>query len=419
MANRPAATSILELLTEPNPTVSHPPPKNKSNTPGRGWHFPMQLKVWEDFSSFKILESAFGGDLLREARRGNRVLPQYPIIRPKADCVIRNERNTETLINKWNREIVSAALDPIEREFHPVIWCQGDPPATKEYSQPPPRPKNQRAQPPRKSSTQARRPKPQSLYRLSSDSGSIPWNSPLPDIDSTTVSRCQEMFPKEYKPASKWRSDWMVERELINESGEWETGREGSNLAMPIRQAYSYCIQHMCRYGCILTCHEAFLFRIKPRDKEPTNASQDPKLLRDRLIENGLMEYISIPWGNHRQGDVETHETWTINLALWFLHVLAGNSYEAGWEYGSLKDERLAVPIAVERQHDPTSAVTLEDEGEGDGREDEDDESESIDSDDSDRAAPFDVSQLPKRKRAEDEEEGYHLSFSKRQTLEV
>lgn len=62
----------------------------------------------------------------------------------------------------------------------------------------------------------------------------------------------------------------MAERNLIDESGEWrDESCLNDNFAWPVRQAYTYSIQHMCRYGCILTCNEAFIFRVKPRDEEP------------------------------------------------------------------------------------------------------------------------------------------------------
>ena len=121
------------------------------------------------------------------------------------------------------------------------------------------------------------------------------------------------------------------------------------------------------------------------------------------------MEYISIPWANHRQGDLESHETWTINLALWFMHILVGNKYEVCWRYDRLQDETLA---ALRLPQD--EPLTHEDQDE--------DEDESSDSDTSDRTVPFDESiftPLRKRKRDAEAEEGFNLSFSKRQFLQT
>ena len=121
---------------------------------------------------------------MREARRGDRQLPAYPYLHPQADRIIRDENGTRDLIHKWNQAIVMAALDPVQHEFHPLIWCKGDPPRTYEYSEPPPlRKQKERTQPVRKSSARAREPKLQSLSRLSSDSGSISWKSQPPGTD--------------------------------------------------------------------------------------------------------------------------------------------------------------------------------------------------------------------------------------------
>ncbi|KAH7133999.1 hypothetical protein EDB81DRAFT_802894 [Dactylonectria macrodidyma] len=423
MPNDPPATSILELLTHPNPTVSHLTPTNKTNTRGKNWHTPRRLKRWDDFDNFNILEASFGGHLLQEARRRGRDFPPYPHTHPEYDCVIRDEDDTRDLLHKWNRTIVNAALDAIQYELHPAIWCKGkaDPPSTKETSEPPPEPEKKRELPPRKCSAEAKTPKGRSLARLKPDSGSS-WSNPsLPESDA----RRRERFPKEYKPARKWESKWMVERELINDAGEWEKGKSNHNVAMPIRQAYTYCVKHMCRYGCILTCQEAFIFRVKPLDKEPVGGSQDPRVLKRQLTRNGLMEYISIPWDNHSQGEVDGHDTWTVNLALWFVHVLAGNNYEAGWQYGRLEDEKLAASnvSAPRKRNDERIAVFAKGIRDEDEDEDEDgDESDgSSDSGESDVTVPFEISPLMKRKRKVESEdvEGYNLSFTKRQFVEV
>ena len=152
----------------------------------------------------------------------------------------------------------------------------------------------------------------------------------------------------------------------------------------------------------------------------PDIGSEDPKLLRRRLIYNGLMEYVSIPWENHWEGFTDGHKTWTVNLALWFVHILAGNHYEVRWEYGRLEDENLVALAAVENQSDPEADDAPEFENrdsEQDGEEGEE-TSLSSDSGESEATMPFYISPRMKRKRDSEEEE-YHLSFSKRQVLHV
>ena len=60
------------------------------------------------------------------------------------------------------------------------------------------------------------------------------------------------------------------------------------------------------------------------------------------------MEYVSIPWDNHSEGSTGATEVWTVNLALWFLHVLAGHHFEAAWSYDLQEHESLSVLSPVE-----------------------------------------------------------------------
>lgn len=54
------------------------------------------------------------------------------------------------------------------------------------------------------------------------------------------------------------------------------------------------------------------------------------------------MEYVSIPWGNH-QASSDGHDVkhWTINLALFFMLILAGNEHELDWTYDDLLNEEI------------------------------------------------------------------------------
>jgi hypothetical protein len=75
------------------------------------------------------------------------------------------------------------------------------------------------------------------------------------------------------------------------------------------------------------------------------------------LIENGEMEYVSISWASQGEVDnnMEQKSSWTVNLALWFIHILAGDQYEARWQYGKLGDEKLA-----EEPSSPATSPTID-----------------------------------------------------------
>lgn len=56
-----------------------------------------------------------------------------------------------------------------------------------------------------------------------------------------------------------------------------------------------------------------------------------------------MMEYASIPWSNHCGGTDEIPDgKWTVNLVLWFLHILAGNEHHIDWEYELLSAQQLS-----------------------------------------------------------------------------
>lgn len=53
------------------------------------------------------------------------------------------------------------------------------------------------------------------------------------------------------------------------------------------------------------------------------------------------MEYTSIPWTNQARAGEKHPSEWTVNLALWFMHILAGNNFRVGWDYGREDELRL------------------------------------------------------------------------------
>lgn len=243
---------------------------------------------------------------------------------------------------------------------------------------------------------------------------------------------------------------------------QWQRADSRKQQAWPIRQAFTYCIDNMCRYGCILTCEEAFIFRVQPLDEEPgrlptsfppqrqclspgprisrsplaNGSSRSPEQLQLALMTKGKIEYILIPWKNHTQGGVERAEVWTVNLALWFFHVLAGHRYEVAWtydpkEYEELGDWLVAEPQNSNKNEDtPVSgseeslAILVAVETEGKDCLDSDEDGSRV----SDGLAKEPQTQhskenrvTPTRKRRRNSEspeseagDGYHLSFPKR-----
>ncbi|KAI1318981.1 hypothetical protein F5Y16DRAFT_414336 [Xylariaceae sp. FL0255] len=187
--------------------------------------------------------------------------------------------------------------------------------------------------------------------RLQPDGGAI---SLVEDMEGTDAF--EEHFPKEIKTAYNWSSQALRNGELTDaETGEWIGSKGQSNRNAPIRQAYTYCVNYRCRYGCILTTEEAFIFRIRPREN-PSGEAHDIDLL-EQVKFHGLMEFVSVPWGNGCEKLHHEYRQWTVNLALWFTHVLAGNSHKLDWGYKRLCEERLVEGEQQETQHHVTRTI--------------------------------------------------------------
>lgn len=150
---------------------------------------------------------------------------------------------------------------------------------------------------------------------------------------------------------------------------------------------------------------------------ECSGSESEADVIQD-LMDDGLMEFVSIPWTNHRNPDDSSEKIWTINLALWFVHILAGNRFEAARSYDSLITETLGT--APSAQVTEPLADTITDTG-NDGI--ENDESDSDDSTNSNDTIPIDISPFIRKRKLEslqpDEDDAYELSFAKRSFISV
>ncbi|KAI0913548.1 hypothetical protein F4823DRAFT_558878 [Ustulina deusta] len=81
------------------------------------------------------------------------------------------------------------------------------------------------------------------------------------------------------------------------------------------------------------------------------NSDRTQANLKKALATDGLMEHISIPWENVGFQDSNTVQyQWTVNLALWFVHILAGNDYAVDWNYDKLVNEQLAAETSTSHE---------------------------------------------------------------------
>ena len=196
---------------------------------------------------------------MHEARQKNGCLPSYPYLKSDVDCVVDDEPTTLHLLTKWNHTIVTASLDLV-KNFQPCAWV--------------PKSRKTKIEGTGLMDTEQETKKPPRLRSKSIGNQKRKLSTRLiPDAGGSSSSRANgsahalppiEQLPKEYKTASKWQSSNIFTGELINEMGEWRQGTRRRMIVKPIEQIYTYCVNLGCRYGCILTTGEAFIFRIKP-----------------------------------------------------------------------------------------------------------------------------------------------------------
>ncbi|KAI1360579.1 hypothetical protein F5Y08DRAFT_348683 [Xylaria arbuscula] len=296
------------MRSEPGHDICNPhvilSPDSNPDTHNPDFYWPREVRKWDE-SHFENLEKIYEGQLMNAARAPRHALPHYPSILAK-DCRIEDEPMTTCLISKWNDSIVSIALEAVKDELNPCIWVQ-------------------KASKPDRSVHIHK-------VTLRPDAGAY-------SIHEQDHGTKKERFPKDYKCARSWNSLKIRNGEYVDRlTGEWRPGRIHRNDNMPIRQAYTYSVKFGCRYGCLLTTEEAFVFRIRPRDQQSELLSP-----QEAVKTRGLMEYVSIPW---RHGtDENDYKKLTVNLALWVLHVLAGNHYQTLDDYPDLHTEQLVLPI--------------------------------------------------------------------------
>lgn len=70
------------------------------------------------------------------------------------------------------------------------------------------------------------------------------------------------------------------------------------------------------------------------------------------------MEYVSIPWSRGSDRD-QVEREWTVNLALWFLHILAGYNYEVDWSYKPLEEEELGEKRSIRDPRTPETPTPI------------------------------------------------------------
>ena len=337
---------LLDYLKNENPVLvcdKCPSGANTSSKP-KTYLTPGRIDKWEDFD-YDSLRSIYGGALHRVLKRefackDFSTIPRVPFRE------VSDEDSLETLLTKWNQSVISEALSVAQQ-------CLYKPPTTKIIYM------AKGGQACFSESTKYRpdwagiQPRPSQHNGANAD------------------SRSKNVLPGDTKVSTKWSS-----RDIV--SGPVQSEYTRKDWLRPLNQVYTYCVKANARYGYIITDKELVAIRIRPNldtdDSQPTNDSQDswqefvstqedsqraqasfrettlswehdesndsalssPTLAH--MCDDGRLEYKAISWSNAKSRDPRRCDDLTVNLALWWLHIMASVSSNIKEQYPPLKE---------------------------------------------------------------------------------
>ena len=313
MASTP--TTLSDFLCVGNPKVNNvrcKPGKN-TNSSKKKWKQPQFIEDWKDFDC-EGMRCIYDGLLqeLLDDQYDFRVIhhpSEYP------SCWIAQERDLEAqVLVPWNFKVVEEALKQSQDRLqgrvargnvHMVLGSQAAQPAP----------------------------------YLNPDWAGIQGEP----VDPSDQSLPENILPGDTKLSKKWQS-----RDI--EKGEVTKTYHKTDWLRPIAQIYTYCVQSGKRYGYLITDKELLATRILPvldGDKDDSVSRfnrQSTKPISGspvkHVLHRGIMECKAIPW---HFPETHSRNELTVNMAIWYLHMLAAENCGIEDHYRPLKHEKYRV----------------------------------------------------------------------------
>lgn len=165
--------------------------------------------------------------------------------------------------------------------------------------------------------------------------------------DSHCLKR--SILPGDTKISTTWNFHKGVDDGTIREGSTKFAFHSRPAWFKPLVQIFTYCYRLQARYGYLITDKELLAVRIGPCPDSPrTNGPISRGLELDQTRKNGLLEFASVQWAHNGSQDMKVVTSsageeghLSVNLALWWLHLLAAKDNTLQWEYGPLVQERL------------------------------------------------------------------------------
>ena len=290
--------SLRQYLQTPNPQLYGAMCKNGPTTgSSTTYHYPAAVYEWNEFE-YDTLNVFSNGDLKRFLD-GIQDLKALPDASDTLSYQFSDKNSFQRVLTSWNLPIVNEAL---RKSYIAASWLSENAFLSKgrlgrsQFSQ----------------------------KRLFPDWSGITTSTSLRGIKNRTS------LPGEAKVSRKWTSKSII-------PGRLDFSPDRSRWDGPIGQIFTCCLLNHTRYGYIITDTELVAIRISLEEDTdgaslfaPTNKSsqcqRDAVLVRARNA--GILEYKSIPW--------EGSNDLSINMALWWLHIMANGNTGIGDRYCAL-----------------------------------------------------------------------------------
>jgi hypothetical protein len=315
MANTDVSTSLLSHLRKRNPRLRYrngvepttEPDKVKSSTKNPSYISPSLIREWKEFN-FSALEIMYNGRLQQILRKQAELRTTMPSSCEEKE--IWHETSFEwRILAKWNQEMVQEALTQSSRDLGlgSVYMERG--------------------------------------WAADSLKGLIP------DWAGMQASHSWTILPGDSKYHLSFSSAHLKKecpRGIVKNT------HTGKSWFQPWKQIFTYCVRGLCRYGYIITDRELCVIRVsvladhppgpqssQQLDSQRTDFSDmDPndKQLIEEVEKHGLVQYKSIPWDASSETE-NAEKAITVNLALWWLHILAAVNGRLGRDYRPLSEE--------------------------------------------------------------------------------
>ena len=337
--------TLSDYLQTKNPEVQTKNWSRGSNTSSKRLTYltPGLIEKWEDFG-YESLQKIYDG-ALRRVLKSEYSCRDYSDIPQKPYCEIADENCLEMLLAMWNWRVVSEGLSKAQeclyahQNSNVIYMAKGG----------------------------------RSRFLVASKAGKFrpDWagiqSNPEDNISREETMKPPNILPGDSKLGKKWSSNKIKEGPV---KGEYLK----SDWLKPLKQIYTYCVKANARYGYIITEEEVVVIRVRPilepGDSGAMNDSQEPRQESEtskneqetvdtqaafpeldeghdfilsspvfrKVEEYGRLEYKAIPWSNAASLDPRRSNNLTVNLALWWLHIMASVSSNIKEQYAPLKE---------------------------------------------------------------------------------